>query len=70
MGGRSSAANAADLAANPLLVRKNESWVGFARYQLTKWVKLQVEYAHSRDENQAGFTNQDDMIAAGTDFFC
>jgi hypothetical protein len=61
--------SALDLATNPLLVHKNESEVGFVRYQLTKWVKLQAEYAHTRAVDQVGDVTTDDMIAAGTDFF-
>ena len=57
-------------AINGLLVHTNESWIGFARYQLTKWVMLQAEYTHTRSWNQEGdpaITN--DTIAIGTDFF-
>jgi hypothetical protein len=62
-------ANALDNAANPLLVHSNQSWVGFARYKLTKWVNLQAEYTHSRAVDQAGDVNQDNTIAVGTTFF-
>jgi predicted porin len=55
---------------NPFMVHTNESWIGFARYQLTKWVMLQAEYTHTRSWDQEGdpaITN--DTIAVGTDFF-
>src|SRR5262249_37720709 len=34
------------------LVRRNESWIGFARYKLTDWVKLQAEFVHTIAQNQ------------------
>jgi len=51
------------------LVRDNRSWIGFARYNLTDWVKLQAEYIHTTSENQLGITNKDDAFAVGTTFF-
>lgn len=51
------------------LVKDNESWIGFARYNLTEWVKLQVEYTHTIAENQIGIKNKDDAFAVGTTFF-
>ena len=51
------------------LVHKNESWIGFARYKLTDWVKLQAEFVHTRAENQIGQTIRDNAILAGTTFF-
>ena len=36
------------------LVKDNESWIGFARYKLTKWVNLQAEYTATTAENQIG----------------
>jgi hypothetical protein len=51
------------------LVKDNESWIGFARYQLTKWVKLQAEYTATTAENQLGQRIRDQAIAVGTTFF-
>jgi predicted porin len=51
------------------LVRDNQSWIGFARYNLTDWVKLQAEYIHTTSENQLGIKNKDDAFAVGTTFF-
>jgi len=51
------------------LVKNNESWIGFARYKLTKWVNLQAEYVATTSENQIGQTIHDNAIIAGTTFF-
>jgi len=51
------------------LVRDNESWIGFTRYKLTKWVNLQAEYVHTTAENQIGQRIIDDAVVAGTTFF-
>jgi hypothetical protein len=51
------------------LVKDNISWIGFARYNLTEWVKLQAEYVHTTSENQLGQTIHDDAVAVGTTFF-
>jgi hypothetical protein len=51
------------------LVRDNESWIGFARYKLTKWVNLQAEYTHTIDENQLGQRLFDNAVAVGATFF-
>jgi predicted porin len=51
------------------LVHKNESWIAFARYKLTDWVKLQAEYVHTRAENQRGQAITDNAVLAGTTFF-
>jgi hypothetical protein len=56
-------------AAPSCLVRDNQSWIGFARYNLTDWVKLQAEYIHTTSENQLGIKNKDDAFAVGTTFF-
>jgi hypothetical protein len=56
-------------AASSCLVRDNQSWIGFARYNLTDWVKLQAEYVHTIAENQIGIEQKDDMFAVGTTFF-
>jgi hypothetical protein len=50
-------------------VRDNESWIGFARYKLTKWVNLQAEFTHTTSENQLGQTLKDNAVAVGTTFF-
>jgi len=51
------------------LVRDTESWIGFARYKLTKWVNLQAEYTATTSENQLGQKIRDEAIAVGTTFF-
>jgi len=51
------------------LVRDNKSWIGFARYKLTKWVNLQAEYVATTAENQIGQTIKDNAVIAGTTFF-
>jgi hypothetical protein len=51
------------------LVRDNQSWIGFARYKLTKWVNLQAEYTYTTAENQLGERIRDRAIAVGTTFF-
>ena len=51
------------------LVKDNQSWIAFARYNLTDWVKLQVEYTHTTSENQINTTIHDDAVAIGTTFF-
>jgi hypothetical protein len=51
------------------LVRNNSSWIGFARYKLTKWVNLQAEYVATTTENQIGQTIKDNAVIAGTTFF-
>jgi hypothetical protein len=51
------------------LVKDNQSWIGFARYKLTKWVNLQAEYTATTSENQIGQKIRDDAIAVGTTFF-
>jgi len=51
------------------LVKDNSSWIGFARYKLTKWVNLQAEYIATTAENQIGQTIHDNAVVAGTTFF-
>ncbi len=51
------------------LVKDNSSWIGFARYKLTKWVNLQAEYIATTSENQIGQEIHDKAIAVGTTFF-
>jgi hypothetical protein len=51
------------------LVKHNESWIGFARYNLTDWVKIQAEYTSTVAENQIGQEIHDHAFALGTTFF-
>ena len=51
------------------LVKDNSSWIGFARYKLTKWVNLQAEYTATTAENQVGQKIRDNAVAVGTTFF-
>ena len=51
------------------LVKDNSSWIGFARYKLTKWINLQAEYTATTSENQIGQEIHDKAIAVGTTFF-
>ena len=51
------------------LVKDNSSWIGFARYKLTKWVNLQAEYVYTTAENQIGQRIHNSAIVAGTTFF-
>jgi hypothetical protein len=51
------------------LVKDNSSWIGFARYKLTKWINLQAEYVATTAENQIGQEIHDKAIAVGTTFF-
>ncbi|WP_338465653.1 porin [Novosphingobium sp. ZN18A2] len=58
-------ANAADALANPTLVRKNSSWVGQVRYNMTSWVTLIGEYVHSKAEAHNGNEAKSDALALG-----
>jgi hypothetical protein len=51
------------------LVKDNSSWIGFARYKLTKWINLQAEYTATTSENTIGQEIHDKAIAVGTTFF-
>ena len=51
------------------MIKDNQSWIGFARYNLTDWVKLQAEYIHTTAENQIGLRIHDDAVVIGTTFF-
>jgi hypothetical protein len=51
------------------LVRKNESYIGAARYKLTTWVNLQGEYVHTTATSHAGNRSDEDTISAGTILF-
>ena len=59
--------------ASTCLVHENSSWIGFARYKLTKWVNLQAEYISTtaKSVDYYGFhnTNRDNTVAVGTTFF-
>lgn len=63
-------ANSFDVAfGDALLLRSNESYVGFARYKLTNWMNIQAEYIHSISRNQSGGKAQSDELAIGTVWF-
>jgi len=49
-----------------LVTRNNGSYIGQARYGLTKWMNLVGEYTHTRSESQAFKTATEDSIALGT----
>ncbi len=51
---------------NQGMMRNNASYIGQARYGLTKWVNLVGEYTHSRSESQLGLTNTNDSFALGS----
>ncbi|MHB8887029.1 MAG: porin, partial [Methylovirgula sp.] len=51
------------------MLKSNQSYVGFARYQLTSWMALQGEYVHSIATNQTGGKIQADQIDFGTAWF-
>lgn len=53
----------------PYMLRSNQSYVGFARYQITTWMAIQGEYAHSISTNQSGGQIQGDQIDLGTAWF-
>jgi hypothetical protein len=65
----SAPANAQTTVPGTCLVKNNSSWIGFARYKLTKWVNLQAEYVATTAENQLGQTVHDNAVIAGTTFF-
>ena len=48
------------------LVRKNESYLGAARYHLTTWVYLQGEYVHTVSTSLNGNKAEANTISAGT----
>ncbi|MGB6921357.1 MAG: porin [Methylovirgula sp.] len=52
-----------------ILVRDNESAIGFVRYQLTPWMALQAEFGHTWAINQAGAELEEDDIWLGTAWF-
>ncbi|HKJ08827.1 MAG TPA: porin [Gammaproteobacteria bacterium] len=56
-------------ATNPDLVYKNSSAVAGLYYGLTPALNLVLEYTHTRAENQAGQTTQDNSVATGAIFF-
>jgi len=55
---------------DPHLQKQIQSSIGFVQYKLTDWVKFQVEYVHTEEENHLvnGKIN-DDAFIAGTTFF-
>lgn len=48
------------------ITRFNGSYIGQARYGLTKWVNLVGEYTHTRSESQAHVITTSDSVALGT----
>ena len=52
--------------ANQGMMRNNASYIGQARYGLTKWVNLVGEFTHTRSESQLGITNSNDSFALGS----
>ena len=48
---------------------RDRSWIGFARYNLTDWVKIQAEYISTVAENQIGQEIHDHAVTVGTTFF-
>lgn len=62
-------ATAFDAAFDPLMVKWNESVVGFARYQLTTWMALQAEFTHTWSTNQLGGVAANDTMWLGTAWF-
>ena len=49
-----------------LVTRNNGSYIGQARYGLTKWMNLVGEYTHTRSESQARAIWTSDSVALGT----
>jgi len=60
---------AVESASASALARNNGSFVGQARYGLTKWVNLVGEFTHTRSEGQSGVVSTSDSIAAGPILF-
>ncbi|MGA8698118.1 MAG: hypothetical protein WB689_30650, partial [Xanthobacteraceae bacterium] len=58
-----------NISGSSCLIKDNQSWIGFARYNLTDWIKLQAEYIHTTAENQIGLRIHDDAGVIGTTFF-
>jgi predicted porin len=54
---------------NPLLVRKNSSWIAGLRYKLTDWVQLAGEYTHTESEAQGGNSADENTFAVGASLF-
>ncbi|CAI9120006.1 porin family protein [Brytella acorum] len=53
----------------PLLVRRNESEVGAAYYNLTDWLTLMAEYAHTTSLAHGPDHNKDNTISVGAAIF-
>ena len=51
------------------LVRKNESYLGAARYKLTSWVNLQAEFVHTVTTSQRGNLSDANTVSAGSILF-
>jgi hypothetical protein len=54
-----------NISGSSCLIKDNQSWIGFARYNLTDWVKIQAEYIHTTAENQIGLHIHDDAAVIG-----
>jgi len=54
---------------NAMLVRRNESEVGAAFYNLTDWISLVAEYAHSRSISHGPNRNGDNTVSGGAVLF-
>jgi predicted porin len=54
---------------DPLLVSRNEAYVGAGYYTLTDWVTLVGEYAHQKSDSHSGYSVSSDAITAGAILF-
>jgi hypothetical protein len=61
-----SLATAGETAASQAITRYNASYVGQARYALSKWINLVGEFTHTRSESQARLFSTSDSFALGT----
>ncbi|WP_256127009.1 porin family protein, partial [Ameyamaea chiangmaiensis] len=53
----------------PLLVRRNQSEVGAGYYNLTDWLTLMAEYAHTESAAHGPNHNKDNTVSAGAALF-
>jgi predicted porin len=54
---------------DPLLVSRNEAYVGAAYYTLTDWVTLVGEYAHQKSDSHSDYSVASDAVTAGAILF-
>ena len=54
---------------DPLLVRRNEAYIGAGYYSLTDWVTLVGEYAHQEDKSHGPNKASSDAFTAGAILF-